>query len=413
MAGGMRICLTFLAGLLVSGSASGELSRDAAARLAVDVVLATNSRELRGSVAHQDQQGLTIAVRRNWLQEHEPAFAKLLADQEAEAAQLSRQKNRERLRDWLDRRRTHEKLRTYLESELERLSQPEPPAESESEFVLVRLDADEVRRAYRPQQRLRQLAAVAWELHVPDVESTRFADLEAAVAALDPQWEQRKIDLSDQLPAGGSITDEDWAAREAIVEHHLLEPPVEFQGTGDLILPVQANQPADAQAILSSLLEQSSLLGGLGDGQVSDWRTRATSEAERAGRNSVRVTRVMHDLEQDRISVECILLGRVVPSKESSRNVPPQQSEWRTAWKKNLTASARNPRPGALDQVRADPQVQAIMEATQALGLQGSLDQALTAGAVVLDLSQEVQDAWQINSERLLRRIDAPISSDP
>jgi hypothetical protein len=140
-----------------------------------------------------------------------------------------------------------------------------------------------------------------------------------------------------------------------------------------------------------------------------DWRRIAIDAAERAGRRSVRVTRVSIDPDRGRVAVETVLLGRH-PGDGAFRAEQHHES-WKTVWTKSLSASPTNVRPGAVEQVRSDPRVKQIIDATQALGLTARLDEALALGAVVLDLNQAVQDAWLIESNKVLTRLDLYLPS--
>jgi hypothetical protein len=119
----MRTILLLVA--LVAGSESrllAEISREGAARLGVDVVQVKGGREARGSIIeHRDGTGLTIAVRRAWLQDKHPDWiAELVAASEAER-RTALETLVTRTRTWLETRGDDSQLTPIVRHELDDL----------------------------------------------------------------------------------------------------------------------------------------------------------------------------------------------------------------------------------------------------------------------------------------------------
>lgn len=387
----------FTVGLLLMGvSANGEITRDAAARLAVDVVLAKGGRELRGAILSRDDETLTMAVRRAWLKQHEPSAYTLLAQQEHQQREAARAETVLRIDAWLNEAGDAPDLVQFLKEERARLSHPPEANEPESEFAVLNIPNDDLRRVYAQEPERRQLAAVAWEQRLDDVERAMVLDLKEEVEKHVPDWQSRAVDLSDRLPDGLMQTDAEWRARRAIVEQRLVQDPLEFQGTGDFIIPTSGKKP-DLENVISTLLGQQQIFSGSVAGAVqTSWKATAVEAAKKDGRRSVRVTRMDHDLQRQTITVETVLLA------------PGVDGEWQVVWRASKTGSIVDVRAEAKERILADPQVKEVIQAAQSLGLGNVLDQAIDGGAVTFDLQQTVNDQWFITSDKYLDRLDGP-----
>jgi hypothetical protein len=256
--------------------------------------------------------------------------------------------------------------------------------------------AEDVRRTFLQKPDRRRLAALAWESGIQQVEEQNFLKLSEQVRQQFPDWEHRAVNLAERLPAGASQSASEWAARQAILEHRLLDGAIEFQGTGDFIVPTRTQAGQDLQSLVGQLFSTSGGLAGLGQVAPPSWTATAQAAAEAAGRRSVRVTRVTPDTLQGTVAVESHLLALN------------DQGVWDVLWTASHRGAISKVRAGALEQVRNDPQVQQVVQTAKTLGLSDALEQALAVGAVTLDLQQQANDDWFIYSDRFIRRIDSP-----
>ena len=90
----------------LSSVTGAETTREAAARLAVDVVALKGGREVRGSIVSRAPNGaVTIAVRREWLQQHDQALHDEQDARETEQREEARSQFATRIRAWLEERK--------------------------------------------------------------------------------------------------------------------------------------------------------------------------------------------------------------------------------------------------------------------------------------------------------------------
>lgn len=401
--------------ICLASTAGGEVTRDTAARLCVDIVQIRPGRELRGSIVSRGDDGaLTIAVRREWLAEHEPRMAEELAAEEAEGKVAAREKLIERLEEWLEERSEDVRLSAILRDELAGfrnvVEKPQGAGEEErSEFVLIDVEADEVRRVYAQPPRRKQVGLVAWQAGIERVESLRLARLEEKLEGQGIDWRTTEVDLSDRLPAKAVDDERTWAARRAIYEYSFRER-LDFQGTGDFLVEAgDGEQPAGAE-LLAGLLQ-----GGLGD-DLSDlldealgegdkqgkakrptWLQTASTTADERGLTGFRVTRMEHDLAQKQITVESRFVARM------------PDGQWETIWLHTQTAEANGERPGLEDRIRQDEQVADALKLLESLGLEGDVEVALQFGAATMEAQQTADDKFYHFRDRYTQRVDGPV----
>jgi hypothetical protein len=273
----------------------------------------------------------------------------------------------------------------------------EPP-----EFILVEPPPDDVRRFHAQPGARRLLAAVAWELNFPDVETSSGTKLQAAVSERFQDWESHDPDLSERLPPLPQ-SEEEWAARVALWEYAFRQP-CEFQGTDAFVVRSDSGVPRPNVAALLAPALESTLASQLGDllnpdgvkpaGGPSRWRTSAIAGAEKADVAACRVTRVDIDpaAAQGRVTVDFLvsLLGG-----------------WETIWSTESGTDVASVREESIDQIRSDPQVKAVADALEGIG-GGQIDRALRFGAAVQGAQKEAEGRFLTFRDRYTRRLTGP-----
>lgn len=413
----MRTLLWMVAiAMAVPACALAETSRETAARLAVDVVVLKGGRELRGSlIERRAGNGLTIAVRREWLRSRFPDW---LAELDA-AAQAEHRTALEtlitRAREWLADRADDRKLVAVVRPELERLEQrlvgnpPPVAAETESEFLLVDVRGEQVRRVFAQPPERRQLALVAWRDRLDNVEFASIDKLQTAVTAKQVDWRTASVDLSDRLPATAADGEREWAARTAIFEYSYREQ-LEFQGTGNLIVRTgdSATVPS-ALVLLGGVLERGGLgfeLAGLLDGGLGtpangisqrSWLESAAAVADSEHIRGFRVTRSGQDIANRIVSVETRFVARM------------PDGTWETVWSSAATVDASQERKEAEARIRQDPQIAESLKLLDGLGLGGQLETAVRFGAATQAALQLADARFFEFIDRYHLRLDGPI----
>ena len=392
----------------------GEISRDAAARLAVDVVLVKGNREARGSiVAREDDGSLTIAVRRAWLIEQQPAWAAELDAAAETARQTALQTLVDRTRTWLQERADNQQLSAIVKRELEGSERQlaaaagERPASEPSEFVLVDVPGDQVRRVFAQPQERKQAALVAWQERMDNVESTVFDRLQKTLDDRHPEWRTAGVDLSDRLPATAADGEREWAARRAIYEYAFLKR-LDFQGTGDFVVrPGDGKAPAGAE-LLTGLL-QDGLGGDLADllngalgtetkpAERKTWLETASAAAAADSATGVRVTRTQQDLERKTVTVEDRFVAQM------------PDGTWETIWQTTETLDALLVRKDLEQRIRGDEQVAEALKVAEGLGLAGEITTAVRFGAATMEAQQTADDRFFEFRDRYTQRLDGPI----
>ncbi len=375
-------------------------------QLAVDVVPLKQGKPLRGAVLEQRADGsLLMVVAEAWLKQHDPVrHAKLLEDT-AQTRQRAWQTTAERIDVALGQPVESPRLRFFLEQEQQRLQKlrdaEKPPV---PEFLWVELKRQEISKVVRPAPDRHRIGIFAWYAKLGDIEQRSAASLQKELASLDYPVAGPLPDLGTRL-SPREQSDQEWAARLAIVEYGLSDP-VEFQGTGDLLVQTGTGKGPDWQAILPALLEQQTqglLKDLLGQPPIPapDESARlqsAIARTKQLGRRAFRVTRVDAPATQGQVAVESRFLVQL------------EDETWRPVWSCRQFANSSQPREELEQKIAADPQVQAIVRSMQALGLTGDdlLRQAIRHGAATMDAQEQVNGEFLQFRDRYLNRLDGP-----
>lgn len=404
----LRNCI--IAGLVLAAiPVAAQTKRPAVEELAVDVVVVKRSPQLRGAVVSEVPKGpVLIAVRRDWLRQHAPKEFEQQRERETAARKPGLEQLIRRINAWLTERQdpVDELLQKRLQADLERIQQQlenlgaDPP----SEFVLLTVPRQNIRRITRQTAERRTLALLAWQEKLDNPEDRRSTDLQNELQAKEIDPETAPVpDLSDRI-AWSPDNDSQWAARQAVIEYEFRKR-LDFQGTGGLLIDTTDKQQLpDAGALFQELFgsalnqQLSELLGGPPPKQPTpeDALKQAVNRAEVDSIRGFRVTRVAQDLNRKQVAVESQFLAKM-PS-----------GQWKTIWLYRETADASKPRPELTNRIKNDERVKQILQLAGAAG-QAQLDLALGFGAATMELQENMQEHFAGFRSTYDSHVDGPV----
>jgi hypothetical protein len=395
-------------------SAMGQSSpsRHAAGRSqpAVDRVILKNRTTLRGIVARLEKDGsLTMAVSREWLRKADP---KLFAKRTA-AEGVERRAALEQLRDRLNKESQgvpeDSRLGTFIRSERKRaerlLAKPTPL--EETQFVWLDIKKREISRIRTGAAENRRIAVWAWSERFANVETRNAVDLEQQLRqkGIDPV--QPFPEIWDRFPPRIQ-GDPEWDARMALVRY-ALDKPLDFQGTRDLLLPVdRSGKGQDMGALVGRVLanQANALLGDLlGEGRAAAtrgaldaWLKPACREAERRKAHAFRATGVDFNLGGRQASVDSVFavqLGR---------------GDWEVIWSDHQAEDGTKERAAVEDTITKDPQLKSALSVLHPLGASADdqVRQAVRFGAATMAAQQAIDRRFDAFEGPLLEHLDRP-----
>jgi hypothetical protein len=399
-----------VAGLLLLAFAAEAQAQKAVptSQLAVDIVTLKSGKSVRGAVVKADAGVISIAVARGWLDHSMPdLYQKTVANESQLQRQIAEQL-RDRLKKQLETPAQDQRLTFFLKQELERvesqLTRKEPV--EPSQFLWLDLEQGTVAKVVRAAPDRQRVAIWAWNESFPNVETRDVHDLERDL-------KQRKIDptvappdLSNRL-APQLQDDREWAARLAIVEYAFGEP-LDFQGTGTVLIRTEADQKGiDLAPILSKVMQTQvdSLLKDLvGDSATkssmndNDWLKSATAEANSAGARGFRATRVEVKVDQHQAAVQTAFAARM------------PNGSWEAVWSVNETQDATKPRAEFAAKIAEDPRMKQVLQAVKSFGLGSDerVRKAIRFGAATMVAQQAADGKFFEFRDRYLKRLDGP-----
>ncbi|HEY4261390.1 MAG TPA: hypothetical protein VGM98_14580 [Schlesneria sp.] len=400
-----------IAGLLLLTFAAEAQAQKAvpASQLTVDVVTLKSGKSVRGIVVKADLEMMSIAVSRGSLERSAPdLYQKAIANESQLQRQIAEQL-RDRLKTLLETPPQDQRLAFFLKQELERaesqLTRKDPV--DLSQFLWLDLEQGSVAKVVRAAPDRQRVAIWAWNESFPNVETRDVHDLERDL-------KQRKIDptvappdLSNRLAP--QLQDErEWAARMAIVEYAFGEP-IDFQGTGNLLVRTSGDQKGiDLAPVLSQVMQSqaNSLLKDLvGDGRSavppvkeSDWLKSATAEADELAVRGFRATRVDVKVDRGQAAVQTAFAARM-PS-----------GHWETVWSLQETQDSTKPRADFAAKIAEDPRMKQVLQAVKSFGLGGDerIRKAIRFGAATMAAQQAADGKFFEFRDRYLKRLDGP-----
>jgi len=377
------------------------------------VVKLKSGKALRGAIARAEADGsLRLAVSREWLRQADPHLLASLEGDEARTRDAALEQLRDRIKKELEKIPEESPLGSFLRVEQKRverlLADPRPAAQAEPQFVWIKLTPKKIARIVSPSADHRRIAGWSWFERLANVETRDADDLERELRQkrIDPS--QTLPDLSDRLPL--RLQDErEWSARMALVSYSLGKP-LDFQGTGDLLVRTDRAKNADDIAPLIAKLfggQVDSLLKDLlNEGRPAEsapkastaWLEPAIKEAEREKARAFRATRVDLSLERSQATVSSAFAVQLV------------SGEWKILWSDRDTEDGCQARPQIEANITADPQVKSALGLLKSLGAKGDdqVRSAIRMGAATMAAQQTVNNRFTAFQTPYLRQLDGP-----
>jgi hypothetical protein len=405
--------------VLTSASVVGGPASARHAQVAVDLVTLKSGRTLRGVIVRVSPDGsLVMAVSRDWLHKANPEL--LGRHQETEAA--TRKTALEQLRDRIKRSAVgvadDSRLGAFLRSEAKRverlLDDPNPP--DQPRFVWLDLTKKEIGRIKPASKDNRRISGWSWSEGLPNVETRDARDLARDLQRRGIHSDRPLPDLSDQFPIR-TQDEREWSARLALIVY-ALNKPLEFQGTGEQLIPIDRSANAqNAAPLISKLLgtQVNTLFKDLlGDPRSltpnaaantapnraasDDWLKTARIEAERQRLRAFRATRVDLNLSGEQAAVDSVFAVRL------------DNGNWQTIWSAHESGDAAKQRPEVETTIADDPQVKSALASLKALGVPADdqIRRAIRYGAATLEAQKAVDRGFFAFEEPLLRHLDGP-----
>jgi len=403
--------------------------------LAVDVVRLRSGERLLGAVFGELPDGtVRMAVQRGWLREALPKFYRSVEADEAAAQRTITEGLIERIDRWVDevesrsgRENESRQLLGFLNDQRKQLQEwlDQLKADNgeggvgkglDTQFVLLDLPRNQLASRFVQPAKRRRILLLSWRERFREVETQTVEQLREALESrkIDVADNGAPVDLSDRVPPEAQ-SDNEWAARQAIVEF-ALGGRLEFQGTGGALFRTDGNAPQpDLAAVLPQLLQRqltSQLadllnepgLGNAGAGKAKPAGAASTAvlgpairEAEQLGRRGFRATQLDLDLPR----------GQTRVTEQFVAKLP--AGDWQVVWSETVTEDARKARGAAEEQIANDPQVKQLLQLAQQLG--GAGDQVRTAvrfGAATMAAQQTAAARFFEFRDRYTQRLDGP-----
>ena len=412
----MRIVLTMILGLVLlfpADRACAQKRKVPIAKRSVDLVTLRAGPTLYGSILGRAADGsITLAVERDWLKKTSSEFYEQQVDKESQESCTALVDLRDRIKKWIKQRSQKKRLVSFLQNELLRVEQKLAERENRklpranTQFLIVEIPAKQIRRGYVQPRQNRTLAMAAWRERLSHVESKAASDLLQELRERGIDVSKQQFDLTARFPRRPE-TEQHWAARKAVVEHHFGNS-LEFQGTGNFLLQTGGDAKLSGiEGLLAGMLQQQ-LEKGLADllgtpaGEKDHPNTglsTATRTADEKQVPAVMVTRLEHRLQTQHVSVEKLFLAKM------------PDGTWEIVWKHVETVDASKRRPDTEKGIAENRQVKQILDAVKTLGLDSGDNRIQTAirfGAATMQAQQTAGEKFFEFEKRYVRRLDGP-----
>ena len=374
----------------------------------VDIVTLKSGRSLRGVVMSQEPNGsVAMVVSREWLSGANPALLETVLKENEDGRKASWTQTRDRIAERRKSPIDSPNLAFFLKQEQERLdqlladrNQPEP------DLLWLDVRHETIAKVVRASPDRQKIALLGWSEHLPHVETRDAGSLEKELTNRGVKLDVAPVDLSDRIPPRPQ-TDDEWAARLAIVEYTLAES-LDFQGMGDVLARTREGEPANLGEVLPKIFQQQ--LGSLFKDLVNDgrpqqkpkddaeWLAGAIRQAEREKLRGFRVTRLDIDPNAMRVTVETRFVAKLA------------ESRWRTVWRATETGDGTKPRPQAEARIEQDPQLKTAVDTLKSIGLADgdTLKQSIRIGAATMATQQAADAKFGQFRDGYTRHLDGP-----
>ncbi len=393
---------------ITCSTAYSQSKTTAITQLSVDTVSLKSGKVVRGIVIAAPVDGpMIVATDRQWLQKHLPDLFLKATVAETDRRKLANRQLIERLKKRLAAPVAEPGLAFFLKQELKRAesqreSPPDPP-----QFVWLELERETIHRFTPAAADRKRVAMWAWSEFLPNVESRDLHDLQRELTQRKVDFTANPPDLSDRV--GPRLQDDrEWAARMALVEY-TVGKPLDFQGTGDLLIRTDGNQKSiDLAPLLTRTLNSQvdSLLKELtGEPRAAnsipeskDWLKSATKTADAESVRGLRATRV---------EVQTDGLKAVVQTAFDAR-MP--DGSWDVIWSHRESQDGTKLRADAEAKIVKDPRILQITDTIKSLGAGGDdqIRQAIRFGAATMAAQQAADSRFFEFRDRYTKHLDGP-----
>lgn len=381
-------------------------------RLAVDVVSVHKVGRMYGIVVDQNDQSVSMVVRREWLKQTHPEFFADHLAIESKQLEVGREKIKKRIADWRTEYEGDDALAIgdFLDENVQLLELDKSVDVSGMAFTVVTLDRAQTGRIYAQSEDKHRLAGIAWSEKVANVESTN-------VRVLERNLKKNKVDIAGyQLKLGNELpavfeSDEKWEARKALIEFGLLER-VEFQGTGTMFFQ-RGKKPNAAQAMKGLLngggfsgFSQIDQLGKeLGLPEFKDRGNKRNSDI-----NLAPMIEAAEEANRRAFSVSILKQGPTVNVK-TQLYFKALDSHWYPLAEYSNSERLSDQNSDEIDHVKQDPQVSKMLEMLNQLGAgvdRSIMDQALRSGVATKKALEKSMEELDKFVDQYAREIDNP-----
>lgn len=396
--------------------------------LVVDEVITTDGKRFYGIIFNNsNRDGLTIMIRRDWLEKtHPDLYQTHLADESEKEIQVLT-KHLFRLEAWWKSRKDNSELVEFVDGEMERVEKQREAKQKNQNaklqsFTLLNFPSNKLKRVYQQPRERHHMAGIAWKHNIDRVTTRSIKAIRRDLEAKNIEWMKESFDLSNQLTVSQEQSEEQWRARIALIEYQLCQP-LDFQGTGSMLVrtdPNQANlKPGDINAMmkelmnsnmqsdLNGLLSGNPLLKDLGIGnnfknnqpkQDSNWWQSAAKTAESEKINGFSTARVINETVGNDARVELCFFAYIKPN------------QWKQIIKIESRASHNDVDAAQVDRINNDPQIKGLLDLTRGLGIGSSdmIEKAVRHGAATKLALEEAKDEFHQFLDRHIKRSDSP-----
>ena len=393
-----------------------QLPQVAENRLGVDSVKLDSGKRVFGFVLQQkNDRSLIFAAERAWLKSTHPSLFEEFSNSESSRFTAAQQQRVGRVEAWLEERPDDRGLQSFLQHELARFQDAKPTELENKRFIVLELAQARYRELNLQPANRRKVAGLAFQNELENVNTTPVSQLQKQLIEAGVDIENETVNLSQHVPTVVTESDQQWAARKAVVEY-ILREPIEFQGTGSVF--VRKSDKVDASALMAQLMG-----GGLGSDPISQigaelglpefkkpdqpkdgWWKSAAAEAERDGFKGFAILRLEQNALSSSVRVESYFFALEKPGS------------WFQVAKFVGTASAAEQNADQIKRIQEDPQVKSALDALGGLGLadQSLIDKALRHGAATQQALRDASGELNAFLSQNSRELDSmPITFQP
>jgi len=286
-----------------------------------------------------------------------------------------------------------------VSKELERMeAEIENPKNQDYQFLVLRFKSANVTSRNIASLSNRRIALWSWHERLADMETRKPSSLASELKSANIDFNSIPPSLASRFyPVEES--EEQWNTRLAIVSHRL-DKPVEFQGTGDVMIFVDGEQRPSMASLMGQIMQSqmNALLQEQPRNQTDAyWTAQATTHAEKRNAAYFRATHVTIDLLRATSTVESVFI------------VKQPAGTWAIAWRSIASQNANDQKQDAIVRIKEYPQLKDIQtQLEQLAGSSASLDSAIRSGAATMLAQRMVDLEFQQFSESYLRRLNSP-----